>query len=141
MTRTIEPTGADIKRIATGIPMDTPVTMLNLLRFREQAAYPEGSGHAPCTGREAYGRYSVLAEKRVRDVGGQPVFLAEGIGRFIGPEDERWDEVLLVRYPSMQAFLQMISNPEYRAETVHRSAALEDSRLVVMKTPQNGMGV
>ncbi|HSW14360.1 MAG TPA: hypothetical protein VLI06_16050, partial [Solimonas sp.] len=83
MTRTIDPAGADIKRIATTIPMNTPVTMLNLLRFREQAAYPEGSGHAPCTGREAYGRYSVLAEKRVRDVGGEPVFMADAIGRFI----------------------------------------------------------
>ncbi|PPE73807.1 DUF1330 domain-containing protein [Solimonas fluminis] len=141
MTRTIDPSGADIKRIATGIPMDTPVTMLNLLRFREQAAYPQGSGHAPCSGREAYGRYSLLAEKRVRAVGGQPVFLAEAIGRFIGPEDERWDEVLLVRYPSMQAFLQMVANPDYRAETVHRSAALEDSRLVVMRTPKDEVGI
>jgi len=141
MTRTIDPSGADIKRIATGIPMDTPVTMLNLLRFREQAAYPEGSGHAPCSGREAYGRYSLLAEKRVRAVGGEPVFLAEAIGRFIGPEDERWDEVLLVRYPSMQAFLQMVANPDYRAETVHRSAALEDSRLVVMRTPKDEVGI
>ncbi|HSW12772.1 MAG TPA: DUF1330 domain-containing protein, partial [Solimonas sp.] len=91
--------------------------------------------------REAYGRYAVLAEKRVRAVGGEPVFMAEAIGRFIGPEDESWDEVLLVRYPSMQAFLQMVSNPEYRAETVHRTAALEDSRLVVMRTPDNRMGV
>ena len=48
----------------------------------------------------------------------------------IAPEGEQWDELLLVRYPSKAAFLGMLADPEYRAATVHRTAALADSRLI-----------
>jgi uncharacterized protein (DUF1330 family) len=48
----------------------------------------------------------------------------------IAPKDEQWDLLLLVRYPSAAAFLSMLSDPEYKAATVHRSAALSDSRLI-----------
>ena len=48
----------------------------------------------------------------------------------IAPEQEHWDEVLLVRYPSPEAFLAMLADPEYRAATIHRTAALADSRLI-----------
>jgi uncharacterized protein (DUF1330 family) len=136
MTQTVNPTGDDLKRIATSIPMDTPVTMLNLLRFRDQAAYPADSGCAPCSGREAYARYSAQAFKKVQEVGGELVYQAEAMGRFIGPDGEDWDEVLLVRYPSLQAFLAMISMPEYQAMTVHRTAALQDARLTVTRSPK-----
>ena len=51
----------------------------------------------------------------------------------IGPSDEAWDEVLLVQYPSRKAFLTMAGNPEYLACTVHRTAALADSRLIAMR--------
>ena len=48
----------------------------------------------------------------------------------IAPEGEQWDELLLVRYPSKAAFLGMLADTEYRAATVHRTAALADSRLI-----------
>lgn len=48
----------------------------------------------------------------------------------IAPAGEQWDELLLVRYPSKEAFLSMIGDPEYQAATVHRTAALADSRLL-----------
>jgi hypothetical protein len=51
----------------------------------------------------------------------------------IGPSEESWDDVLLVEYPSRKAFIAMTSNPEYLACTVHRTAALADSRLVAMR--------
>ncbi len=48
----------------------------------------------------------------------------------IGPVDEKWDEVLLVEYPSIAAFQEMGFSDEYRSVTYHRTAALEDSRLI-----------
>jgi uncharacterized protein (DUF1330 family) len=48
----------------------------------------------------------------------------------LGSPEERWDLALLVRYPSKEAFLALVSNPDYQAITVHRTAALEDSRLI-----------
>ena len=114
---------------------DTPVTMLNLLRFRDQAAYPATDDAEPCSGRDAYARYSRQALAHVRAVGGEPVVIAEVLGRFIGPDNEDWDEMLLVRYPSLSAFLAMIGNPDYQAATIHRTAALADARLIVTRTP------
>jgi uncharacterized protein (DUF1330 family) len=134
-TRTIDPTGDDLKRIVATVAADTPVTMLNLLRFRDQAAYPATDDAEPCSGRDAYARYSRQALAHVRAVGGEPVVIAEVLGRFIGPDNEDWDEMLLVRYPSLSAFLAMIGNPDYQAATIHRTAALADARLIVTRTP------
>ena len=133
-TRTIDPTGDDLKRIVATVAADTPVTMLNLLRFRDQAAYPATDDAEPCSGRDAYARYSRQALAHVRAVG-EPVVIAEVLGRFIGPDNEDWDEMLLVRYPSLSAFLAMIGNPDYQAATIHRTAALADARLIVTRTP------
>ncbi len=135
LLRTVDPTGADIKRIATAVPANTPVTMLNLLKFHPQAQYPKDSGHVPCTGRKAYETYAAVAVQKVKEVGGKPMFMADALERFIGPEGEEWDEVLLVNYPSVQAFLSMLAMPDYQAATVHRTAALEDARLTVLRTP------
>ena len=134
-TRTIDPTGDDLKRIVATVAADTPVTMLNLLHFRDQAAYPATDDAEPCSGRDAYARYSRQALAHVRAVGGEPVVIAEVLGRFIGPDNEDWDEMLLVRYPSLSAFLAMIGNPDYQAATIHRTAALADARLIVTRTP------
>lgn len=112
---------------------DEPVVMLNLLRFRDHASYAEGSPHAPCSGREAYARYGAVAVRHVQAVGGKPVWMGDAQLTLIGPADEPWDEVLLVEYPSRKAFLTMASNPEYLACTVHRTAALADSRLIAMR--------
>jgi uncharacterized protein (DUF1330 family) len=107
-----------------------PVVMLNMLRFRDHAQYPEGSGHAPCSGREAYQRYGAIAVEHVRAVGGKPLYRGTAHPAIIGPEDELWHEILLVQYPSPEAFLKMVANPDYLACSVHRTAALEDSRLI-----------
>ncbi len=118
------------------LPDGEPVVMLNLLRFRDRAAYPEGSGHVPCSGREAYARYGAKALDHVHAVGGQAIWMGEPQLTVIGPSDEAWDEVVLVQYPSRKAFLQMASNPDYLACTVHRTAALADSRLIAMRATQ-----
>lgn len=62
--------------------------------------------------------------------GGEVQFLGEGGSYLIGPEDERWDVVMLVRHASVQAFMGMAENADYLAGLGHRVAALEDSRLL-----------
>jgi len=131
---TIDPDAAALRRLAA-LPAETPVTMLNLLRFRAQARYPSDSTASPCSGRDAYARYSRVALAQVRAVGGEPAWIGAVLDTFIGPDAERWDEMLLVRYPSIAAFLQMLAASDYRAATAHRSAALDDARLIVTRTP------
>ena len=115
------------------LPDDEPVVMLNLLRYRARAEYPEGSAHAPCSGRDAYRRYGEQAFRHVQAVGGNTLWMGEAQSTLIGPTDDPWDDVLLVQYPSRRAFLQMVTNPAYLASTVHRTAALADSRLIAMR--------
>lgn len=109
---------------------DTPLVMINLLRYRERAAYPEGGGAEPCSGREAYGRYGQVSIGLITAVGGQVIWQGSPKAVLIGHPGEGWHKALLVRYPSKRAFLEMVSSPEYQAIVVHRTAALEDSRLI-----------
>lgn len=110
-----------------------PICMLNLLRFADQASYPNNAEHAPCSGREAYGRYARHAVQAIATAGASIDWSGEALASVIAPAEERWDEVFIVRYPSIEAFLGMIMDPAYQAQTVHRSAALDDSRLILIQ--------
>jgi uncharacterized protein (DUF1330 family) len=109
------------------------VTMLNLMRFREVADYsdyPELAPEEPISGEAAYDIYAARTLPLVIEVGGQAIFMGEGGSLLIGPAEAHWDRVLLVRYPNLDAFLTMTQNPDYTAGSGHRTAALEDSRLL-----------
>ena len=49
------------------------------------------------------------------------------------PDDERWDDVLIVQYPDAATIAAMFNDPAYQAIVKHRTAALEDSRLMPMR--------
>ncbi len=110
-----------------------PVVMINLLRYRDRAVYPEGFDAEPCTGREAYQRYGEGVMPRLASVGGRPIWTGSVAATVIAPDGERWDDAILVEYPSRKAFLEMVTQPEYQAVVPHRTAALEDSRLIATK--------
>lgn len=56
----------------------------------------------------------------------------------IGPVDERWDRVMLVRHASAAAFRAFASNAGSPAGVGHRTAARADSRLVPVVEQQPG---
>ncbi len=110
-----------------------PVVMLNLLFFREVADYsrhPELAPPAPISGKKAYGLYSTHTLPILSRVGGEVLFQGPARSFLIGPGDEHWDSVLLVRYESVAAFFDLTRDREYLAGVGHRSAALADSRLL-----------
>lgn len=109
------------------------VIMLNLLRFREVADYstaPELAPEERISGREAYQKYIDHTLPFLEATGGSIMLLAEGGQYLIGPQDERWDVAMLIRQNSLQDFMAFSSNAEYLAGMGHRTAALEDSRLL-----------
>lgn len=126
----IDPTRESLARFVAEVPSGQPVLMLNLLRFREQAGYGAEHSAVPCSGREAYAEYSRQVLPLLHGVGGQIFWLGKAHCAVIAPAGEDWDEVLLVKYPNKEAFLQMIQSSAYRAIVHHRTAALADSRLV-----------
>ena len=136
----VEPSAEQLRALAESGDDDSPVVMLNLLRYREKAAYPEGFEAEPCSGREAYQRYAAVALQRVASVGGRILWMGRARTTVIAPEGEAWDDVVLVEYPSRKAFLEMVSQPEYLAAAPHRTAALADSRLVATTAEANLLG-
>ena len=109
------------------------VVMLNLLRLRQVADYaanPELAPAQPISGAEAYDRYIAHTLPFLTQSGGALLFLGEGGPFLIGPEGERWDRAMLVKQSSVQAFLAFASHDAYLAGLGHRTAAVEDSRLL-----------
>ena len=109
------------------------VVMLNLLRLRKTADYsanPELAPAEPISGAAAYDRYIAHTLPYLTASGGELLFLGNGGAFLIGPENERWDRAMLVKQRSVQAFMAFADNDGYRAGLGHRSAALEDSRLL-----------
>jgi uncharacterized protein (DUF1330 family) len=119
-------------------PVATPLVMINLLKYRARAAYPAGFDATPCSGREAYERYGAVAVEKLAAVGARIVWIGGVDGCVIAPADESWDDVAVVQYPSRQAMLAMISMPDYQAAAVHRTAGLENTRLIATTTQGGG---
>lgn len=128
LTPAPENLGAFVQRGLSG-----SVTMLNLMRFRDVADYPAASntgGQEGVTGTSAYGRYIDATTELIAKAGGEVILSGEGGNFLIGPLDEKWDAVLIVRFPDVAAFVAFTSTPEYENAAVHRSASLEDSRIL-----------
>ncbi len=112
------------------------VVMLNLLRFRGTADYsdtPDLAPPTPISGEEAFRRYIDHTLPHLRETGGDILFLGKGGPFLIGPEKERWDMVALIRQKDVNSFLSFASNKDYLRGLGHRSAALEDSRLLPLE--------
>jgi uncharacterized protein (DUF1330 family) len=119
-----------------GTPDEGPVVMLNLLRFRETADYshaPALAPPAPVSGCEAYSRYMREMLPLLHASGGEVLFSGSTAQFLIGPQDEQWDHVLLVRQASKARFLAFASDPESQSITAHRTAAISDSRLLPIR--------
>jgi len=124
-----------LEALAT-IPDGQPVVMINLLRYRAWAVYPPGTETEPRTGRQAWEQYSMHMLPIFTKIRARPVFRAEAGVSLIGPKEARWDEVLLVEYPSRGVIEGMIASPEYQSAMIHRIAALEDARLIACTSPR-----
>ena len=114
-----------------------PIVMLNLLRFKQQADYsqhPELAPPSAISGHEAYLKYMECAAPFLSETGGEVLFFGKGGSCFIGPEDEYWDIVMMVKQNSVQDFFAFATNHGYQAILGHRTAALADSRLLPMTT-------
>lgn len=110
-----------------------PVLMLNLLRYRavaDYSAHPELAPASPISGEAAYRLYMAHTLPFLEATGGRVEFFGTGGAFLIGPPDERWDAVMLVRQNSVQDFLSFAGNAECMKGIGHRTAALEDSRLL-----------
>jgi uncharacterized protein (DUF1330 family) len=115
----IDPRGRDLKAFLADDP-GGPVVMLNLLRFRRDD--PDG-------GRASYAAYLAHFRTHAEPRGAEVVYLGEGSSALVAEDGQAWDAVLLVRYPSRQAFSDMVSDPAYQEGTHLRTEALSEAVL------------
>lgn len=112
----IDPRGADLKRYLAEDP-GGPVVMLNLLRFAENG------------GRERYGDYVEHFRRTAAGFGAEVLYIGDGSTALVAEDGQAWDCVLLVRYPSRQAFSDMVRDPDYNAGAHLRTEALSEAVL------------
>ena len=116
---------------------DGPVTMVNLVWFRDRAIYPDGFEGAPTEAREAYyegyaGAFAAVAAEV--GVTGVEVLLkgSRTVGLIVGPDDD-WDDIVIVRYPSFAAVRAIVESEQYRRlADPHRRAAVENCRFIAL---------
>ncbi len=116
------------------LPRDTPIEMLNLVRFKALATYPVDHRHAQnnLSGAEAYAEYGKESGPIFERVGGSIIWRGQMEALLIGPSDEAWDACFIARYPNSGAFLEMVTDPAYQIAVVNRQAAVQTSRLIRM---------
>lgn len=136
MTAHIDPTKAAFAEFRAK-DRPGPIHMLNLVRFREQAAYPDGR---EATGAEAYAAYGRDSHPVFSRLGGRIVWRGSFELMLIGPSEEAWDECFIAEYPSVAAFVEMIRDPVYREAVKHRQAGVSDSRLIRLAPSKTGSG-
>ena len=106
-----------------------PLGALNLLKFRPAAVYEPGSGDVPCSGAEAYSRYASRVSPLLEELGARVILTGK---LWLIERPGEWDAAFVVYYPSGDAFVSLTRDPAYRRIAHHRTAALADSRLLVL---------
>jgi uncharacterized protein (DUF1330 family) len=118
MSNSVEPTAEQFAALAAR-PADAPVVMVNLLKFKTPG------------GLDSYLRYGQEVAPHLQRVGATVRYAGRAPAFVIG-DGERpwWDAVLIVEYPTPQAFIEMVSTPEYAKVHEHRAAGLDRGDLI-----------
>ena len=105
----------------TELQDEGPIMMVNLLKFK-----PDG-------GRESYQTYAEKFQEMMAPKGVEVLYLGHAVMSLIG--EEEWDEVIVVKYPSRDSFVEMATNEAYQEIAKYRTEGLLDSRLILTKQP------
>lgn len=118
MSSVLEPTAEQFAALAAR-PADAPVVMVNLLKFNS------------ARGLESYLQYGREVAPHLERVGATVRYAGSAPAYVIGDgEKPWWDVILMVEYPTPQAFIDMVTTKEYAKVHEHRAAGLERGDLI-----------
>jgi len=121
---------------AAALPAEQPVVMLNLLRYRAQAAYDDSATQPPQTGQEAYQAYIDAFLQYNNPTEFTIVFQGAAQAQLAGLPGEQWDAVALVEYRNLGVFRRWVESDVYTHQVAPiRRAALADWRLLLLTRP------
>ena len=110
--------------------LDSPMLVYNLNKNKEVAQYQGPyTDSKPCSGEEAYERYSKIAGVQLLRRGAYPVYGGKPLGLLVGGGEnmlsDNWSKFILVYYPQRRNLLAMIEGEEFKRGQYHRDAGLE----------------
>jgi len=118
MSTTLDTTPEQFAALAAR-PADAPAVMVNLLKFKTPG------------GLESYLQYAREVAPHLERVGATVRYGGAAPAVIIGDgEQPWWDAILIVEYPTPQAFIDMVTTPEYAKVHEHRAAGLERGDLI-----------
>ena len=132
-------------KVFKDLPRGEPIQMLNLVRLKARAEYPaDHPDHGKdLSGLDAYRAYGRTTAHIFARLGGRQVWAGRPQVMVTGPGSEAWDIAFIAEYPSADAFIAMVRDPEYRELVRHRTAGVADSRLLRLepiREPGEGFG-
>jgi hypothetical protein len=122
----------DEKQMAVAMEQsfDLPLLVYNLNKNKKVAEYQDSRQNCkPCSGEEAYERYSKIAGAQLLRRGAYPVYGGKPLGILAGKENnmlyDDWSKFILVYYPQRRNLLAMIEGEEFMSGQYHRDAGLD----------------
>ena len=102
---------------------DGPVWCLNLMKYKEVAAYRDGDADdgAPVSGREADDRYAPTDV--LERIGAELCYVADVLRQEHGTP--AWDRVAVARYATRRSFVEMNTRKDFKEKHVHKEAGME----------------
>ncbi len=128
------PTPEQFKELMEG-PQDTPVVMVNLLKFKKEA----DGGNEGMSGQESYMKYGSKMQEFVESKGGRFLYMGTADSMVLGETDHDWDVVALVEYPSRKAFVEIATSQHVAEIGEDRGKGLEGQWLIA-STQTGGLG-
>lgn len=111
----VDPTRDDVRRLMAE-DSGGPVVMLNLLKYKPG-------------GEDSYRAYGRAVQDYLPKIGAEVLYAGTCSTPLVAPEGWDWDALLVVRYPSREAFMSMVRDPEYQQVTHLRTEALTEAVL------------
>ena len=113
----INPTKEQFKALFD-LPKDQPVVMVNILKYKKGG------------GKEAYQRYQANVLPFLKKAKGKLIWMGNSLHTIIGDSADQPHTFMLVEYPSVTNFIEMISDTAYQEIAKDRTMGLEYGGLV-----------
>lgn len=124
LTNKINPTKDQFKHLLSTYPADTPISMVNIMRFKEHVDEKGKSG------REVYQEYMEQTTQFIKEVEGRLIWKGEVHSVFIGSEESEPQVIFIVSYPTVDHFRKMLQNPAYQEVAKLRTMSIEYGGLI-----------
>ena len=127
------PEPSQIKELLEG-PDDTPVVMVNLLSFKDQA----DGGNEGMSGVESYRLYGEKMREFVESKGGRFIWSGRVDSMVIGEADADFDIIALVEYPNRKAFVEIATSAHVQEIGQDRTKGLAGQWLIATTSTDLG---